>query len=279
MNSALAPGSIKPGMAIGNLVVIEEAAASRAGRRWICRCVCGEITCPLDYALRAGRTRSCGAEGCKDWRWHGVPRRITDRTGHRYGALVVERRYKPGRSGARWECRCDCGAKLVLSHSDLVSKSFCSVHCPMRAQTVLRAGHRIERLVLIEPAPIASYEYPRWRCRCDCGAEVILTESKLRKSYTRSCDRLECRLATKKKASRAVDRSGERFGFLVALRMVDHPAYAVAWECRCDCGNIVAVSSDKLRKRRACSRSCPAMSARRMRLERKERIKALARAA
>lgn len=268
-----------PGMVFGNLTVLEEGAPSSGGRRWICRCVCGEISCPLDYALRKGRTRSCGKEGCRDWRWHGVPRRIADRTGNRYGTLVVERRHDPAQSGARWVCRCDCGAVVVLPRNLLVRRGFCSVHCPMRARTALRAGHRIERLVLVEPAPIASYRHARWRCRCDCGAEVIRTESQLRKSITRSCERLECRLVTRRKGRRAVDHTGERFGTLTALRIVDHAGYRVAWECRCDCGAVVLVDSSKLPKKRCCRNACPARLAQRAKREHKERREALARAA
>ncbi len=31
-----------------------------------------------------------------------------------------------------------------------------------------------------------------WLCRCDCGAELIVSNADLKKGYTVSCDKAEC---------------------------------------------------------------------------------------
>lgn len=52
-------------------------------------------------------------------------------------------------------------------------------------------GQRFGRLVAIEKAPRAayysSYRNARWRCRCDCGAETVVSSHSLRYGFTRSC--------------------------------------------------------------------------------------------
>ena len=46
-------------------------------------------------------------------------------------------------------------------------------------------GSRFGRLLVIAQAP--TVRYTRWRCRCDCGAEVIVSRNSLQQGYTRSC--------------------------------------------------------------------------------------------
>jgi hypothetical protein len=48
-------------------------------------------------------------------------------------------------------------------------------------------GRRFGRLKVIERAPNTSDWKARWCCRCDCGAELIVLSSNLRRGNTRSC--------------------------------------------------------------------------------------------
>lgn len=51
-------------------------------------------------------------------------------------------------------------------------------------------GKRFGRLVVIEihtREPYYAYKGPRWRCRCDCGAETVVAGQSLEYGYTRSC--------------------------------------------------------------------------------------------
>jgi hypothetical protein len=47
-------------------------------------------------------------------------------------------------------------------------------------------GERFARLVVVERAENAG-RAPRWRCRCDCGAETVVRGVDLRSANTRSC--------------------------------------------------------------------------------------------
>lgn len=53
--------------------------------------------------------------------------------------------------------------------------------------TLQLVGERYGRLVVIAQAP--TLRYSRWRCRCDCGAEVVVSAQLLRMGAagTRSC--------------------------------------------------------------------------------------------
>ena len=55
---------------------------------------------------------------------------VIDRTGERYGRLVVmERAPSEGAPGARWLCQCDCGRKKIVRAGDLQRGSTRSCGC------------------------------------------------------------------------------------------------------------------------------------------------------
>lgn len=78
-----------------------------------------------------------------------------------------------------------------------------------------------------------------WLCSCDCGNRVCVSESVLRTGVQRSCG---C------KPSRARNLQGRVFGRLKALEPVEKRDQdgSISWLCRCDCGKLVTVSSNKL---------------------------------
>lgn len=53
--------------------------------------------------------------------------------------------------------------------------------------TLQLVGQRFGRLLVVAQAP--TLRYSRWRCRCDCGAEVVVSAQLLRMGAagTRSC--------------------------------------------------------------------------------------------
>lgn len=80
-----------------------------------------------------------------------------------------------------------------------------------------------------------------WKCQCSCGRIKSVRSDGLKKIKT--CG--ECKK----------DLSGQRFGRLVALNKgKKDKASHQYWICKCDCGNIVEVNSDNLR--RGLTQSC-----------------------
>ena len=86
--------------------------------------------------------------------------------------------------------------------------------------------------------------YTLWRCRCDCGGEVLAKRGQLLSGQVTSCG---CVPGTR---SKTVDLTGRRFGKLVCLAPTQErgPDGGVVWRCRCDCGNECLAISTQLTK-------------------------------
>lgn len=97
-------------------------------------------------------------------------------------------------------------------------------------------------------------------CRCSCGAERRVRMAALVAGDTRSCG---C-LVAETRVSVPVDRTGERYGSLIA----QHPAGrrgasgTIFWECLCDCGKTVEVNGNNLQA--GTTRSCGCLHAQSM---------------
>ena len=93
-----------------------------------------------------------------------------------------------------------------------------------------------------------------WLCRCDCGSELVVRTSYLRRGTTHSCgcdfreDKLE--------GTTRLDLTGQRFGKLTALKPLGKSGRAYKWLCRCDCGNECAVAVSNLRNGHTGSCGC-----------------------
>ena len=100
-------------------------------------------------------------------------------------------------------------------------------------------GKRFGRLTCVEVFGRSLEGKDIWLCSCDCGNRVCVSESILRSGVQRSCG---C------KPSRAKNLQGRVFGRLKALEPVEKRDLdgSVSWLCRCECGKLVAVSSNKL---------------------------------
>ena len=97
-----------------------------------------------------------------------------------------------------------------------------------------------------------------WLCECDCGRLCIKEERTLKNLKVVSCGCYKQEKAKqimketrKNKGGRPVkDLSGDRYGRLVVLRMVDKDYV----ECVCDCGNTIICKKRALKRgdRKSC---------------------------
>jgi hypothetical protein len=81
-----------------------------------------------------------------------------------------------------------------------------------------------------------------WRTKCNCGAEYDVPGTLLVKGRRTHCG---CKSASKGKQK---DITGQKFGRLTPLSLTnerDKKGYAI-WLCRCDCGNEIKVSYNRL---------------------------------
>ena len=88
----------------------EEALYQGCMPHWLCRCDCGTEGFVPAFALRNGKSKSCGC---------GRDVHVKDIAGQRFGRLTVLRlatvdeRPAVLNAGAYWVCRCDCGRETV----------------------------------------------------------------------------------------------------------------------------------------------------------------------
>ena len=59
-------------------------------------------------------------------------------------------------------------------------------------------GHRYGRLLVLERYPVKGVRYAFWKCRCDCGTEVVISGKSLREGVSRSCGCLRSEVVSEK---------------------------------------------------------------------------------
>lgn len=106
----------------------------------------------------------------------------------------------------------------------------------------IKPGYRVGKLTVEEPAEQRKNSYRIWRCRCDCGGEILLDTRSLQRGAIRDCG------CTSVVRPGQRDISGQRFGRLTALAPTAERSSrgATIWRCRCDCGKEVHVELNRL---------------------------------
>lgn len=131
-----------------------------------------------------------------------------------------------------------------------------------------------------------------WKCKCECGNEVIRSGNSLRGNYTKSCGcyqrekRKETqnlkRMFNKKTNTKKIDLTGKIFGKLLVLGL-DHKKEVrykngkkktyYYWKCACVCGNEVIRLGESLRSGATKSCGCYKFYKQMMTNERKKYLK------
>lgn len=95
-----------------------------------------------------------------------------------------------------------------------------------------------------------------WLCRCDCGNEIEVSGSHLRRGHTKSCGCLRDDV----RESKIKDLTGQKFGKLTVIER--GPSREVSgcqrtqWLCECECGNRKYIVSNQLLSGRIKSCGC-----------------------
>ena len=157
-----------------------------------------------------------------------------DLTGQRFGMLTV---LGPSDSRANgfivWDCQCDCGNTKGVPTPNLTSGRTKSCGC---ARTQDLTGRQFGKLTVICKTSERRNGFVIWQCRCECGSITSVTTNNLTGGTVRSCG-----------CSRHKDLTGMRFGSLTALCPTDQRRSGhILWQCSCDCGNSVVLTSSEL---------------------------------
>lgn len=149
-----------------------------------------------------------------------------------------------------WECQCSCGGRILLDTRCLQRGTVTDCGCESRTKPGQRdiAGMRFGLLTAIEPTELRSEGTVVWRCRCDCGGEVLASLHQLHAGYRKSCGCLS--------RPRLKDFEGKRFGSLIVTGYAGKRAGMHRWKCRCDCGRESVVGQTLLQSGKTKSCGC-----------------------
>lgn len=103
-------------------------------------------------------------------------------------------------------------------------------------------GHKYGKLTVLQKTDKTnSKREVYWKCKCECGNEVEVLGRLLRNGTTQSCGCL-------RKGSKIIDEVGHKYGTLTVISQAKEKVNNhIAWNCRCECGNMIVVSGSKLR--------------------------------
>lgn len=93
----------------------------------------------------------------------------------------------------------------------------------------------------------------KWFCLCLCGRNCIVATSKFKRGQ-HCCT--ECTRKNRVAPANFVDLIGQRFGSLVVAKRGDDDKNGhLRWQCKCDCGNEIVISTGQLKIQKNC-RQC-----------------------
>lgn len=115
-----------------------------------------------------------------------------DLTSTKVGKLtLLKRKRENGRT--YYYCRCECGNEKWIRADSLTSGKIISCGCYNKENNYKKSkdikGNRYGRLTAIEPIGKKDKYNGSiiWKCKCDCGNIVFVSESTLKKGTVRSC--------------------------------------------------------------------------------------------
>lgn len=178
-----------------------------------------------------------------------------DLTGMTFGKWHVMSRaenlvYNSRSQQSMWNCVCECGTERVVSGQSLLrglSKSCgCSRKSCVRKSRIkdLTGKHFGEWIVIGCSKSNYNGHNIMWTCKCSCGVVKDVNGESLKNGDSKSCGHLRDSMYDKEQDNLV----GKKFGLLTVRKRIsdklDNRGYHIArYECICDCGNIVNVSS------------------------------------
>lgn len=97
-----------------------------------------------------------------------------------------------------------------------------------------------------------------WICQCECGNVINARGDLLRKGNIVSCGCKKKEILASAGKNRISNIIGKKFGYLTVIKdsgKRDKSGNAL-WECQCDCGNIIYVSTSNLTRENSGTISC-----------------------
>lgn len=170
------------GKVFGRLTAIECVGKNPNGLElWKCKCECGGETTTTKIMLTTGQTKSCGC----------LRNKKKDLLGKVFGKLTVIEYMGPDEKNNTflWRCKCECGGETITRTSSLTSGKTKSCGCLRKVKEREDfTGKVFGRLTVIEYAGTRPpSRISRWKCKCECGKEIVTQSTHLKSGATKSC--------------------------------------------------------------------------------------------
>ena len=177
------------GKRFGRITVLERAddyisPSGHKNVRWKCKCDCGNKFIVKPSRLTSGKMISCGCKELENF--------ISETVGRRFGKLIcIGYSHKEYGVGHFFKFKCDCGNEIIRNISKVRSGRVNSCGC-LREENARKAifkdltGEKFNYLTVIEYVGQKN-KRTMWRCRCDCGNEVIVDTNSLKSGNTTAC--------------------------------------------------------------------------------------------
>ena len=177
------------GQTYGWLKIINVFRDEKRYVKCICKCIrCGKETEIYLTNLKSGATKSCGCLE-KENRYH-----YKDITGQIFADLRVEEKTDLRKDGSVvWKCVCmKCGNVSFRTGNDLKKGYGIRCRCSSQRKTSNTfkdlTNHRFNLLTAQHPTKKRNAKGSvMWRCKCDCGNEVDISEDALVHGRRKSC--------------------------------------------------------------------------------------------
>lgn len=118
-------------------------------------------------------------------------------------------------------------------------------------------GQKFGKLTVVAPNKVEN-GYMTWKCKCDCGGEIITSSNRLKTGRVKSCGCMRTKSAQRAAKGRFIDLTGQQFHSLTVVKDSGQrdKHKAILWECKCVCGNVTLVRGSELKSERIISCCC-----------------------
>lgn len=154
----------------------EELSKQKGRLYWKCQCSCGRIKSIRSDGLK--KIKTCGE--CNK-----------NLIGQKFGRLLVLEKGKKDKAQHQYYiCKCDCGNICEINSDNLrrgLTKSCGCLHSEITHKNTFKdiTGQKFGKLTAINYEIKNSKVY--WKCKCDCGNEILVFLGHLQNGHTTSC--------------------------------------------------------------------------------------------
>ena len=174
------------GQKFNKLTIVGLTTVERNRQKCICKCDCGNETLASLHELETGHKKSCGCFRTNPFD------KYTYLIGQKINKWTVLDLKSEGRSFYA-VCICECGTIKDVNIYNLINGKSKDCGCgrkKMLSETKCKdlIGQRFGKLVAVEKLPESNkFNRHLYRCKCDCGNEIIVPSSSLTTEHTNSC--------------------------------------------------------------------------------------------